>query len=948
MLKLILYILIELIPVLSHAELSYLDLKGIDALVDHPGVSPVHGYIALKSHLENRRFLGNYGPKNDQHGCLEHAPRIHSLFIEKQDCPQDYNSEWLQRLFPSQDGANFVANQVESDPVSHLTPDVIGEVLARVAQVKDDEWNSDLKMSHLEMDLTHILYRGTNPKSYEGWLKDLKKEKGKVETERNRLQKLVNKPTCTPEDQLELDLRKSHLRQIEAILERAASAESSLLPRKESSAAALVSSEGAADKKAVGKKDDFMQLAALLVRALKESRVSSSSAALGDYPRYLPEQALLALMIKKSNIKADLLDYFQGFGRGLSSGATAEASHAVMVGGGAERGSGETASSVTGSGRFSPDPVFARIVSFLHTPEGYPAFLADRWKTGEGGDYRPDKITADPAQAAQEMATHPERLVFYSMQEKMSKPIPPILSYSTAQDKTAHVSYPDCGETSLRNFFNIVLYHPETQKFNAESLTQLKAKNPNLNFSPGIQGFYQTHSDPANAASKDVHDDWSEVVSRHGGVSYLKGPGAIPQCEINAGVDNMMKVVDGLIFSGNPQLAATADRASRLDLLCRSLSQEGKLITWSVAGVGAGAASKAQLNSNNVDVMIHFKINGEPTFAWEFKKGHFAVQDLTGSKASWKNRLGEALARSPTPASRAALPLFAGANTFESLEKRISEAAGRYDLQLRENLIYALPLANNEGKLEGFRRVVSSPGMQARQLKPLADRLRRKLPEATDNHTKQQIYAALADANNPYDGDTIHLLEKPAAVFTRVSHHDLVRKIGSESARKMGRSWSRKVFGYPVIIGEPLLDEQGAELKLGYDQALEACIRLNPPDKQAIVRAALKRRSAALSAFKNAYPHPADFHEKLAQIHRENRIPGVFLMDGDEWRVIGLDFGHRENQYLPQILPKLLSGNFWASDAGGESHELFYGGSGYTNPWFGGDGTLVRCSTSAW
>ena len=76
-----------------------------------------------------------------------------------------------------------MANQVESDSGSHLTLEVIGEILARVAQVQDDEWSNDLKMSHLELDLTHILYRGMNPKSYEGWLKELIKEKGSTQTE---------------------------------------------------------------------------------------------------------------------------------------------------------------------------------------------------------------------------------------------------------------------------------------------------------------------------------------------------------------------------------------------------------------------------------------------------------------------------------------------------------------------------------------------------------------------------------------------------------------------------------------------------------------------------------------------------------------------------------------------------------------------------------------------
>ncbi len=68
--------------------------------------------------LENRRFLGNYGSKKDGYGCMEGVSAIHAKLVENRDCPQDSTSEWLQRLFPSQDGVNFVANQVGSDPIS--------------------------------------------------------------------------------------------------------------------------------------------------------------------------------------------------------------------------------------------------------------------------------------------------------------------------------------------------------------------------------------------------------------------------------------------------------------------------------------------------------------------------------------------------------------------------------------------------------------------------------------------------------------------------------------------------------------------------------------------------------------------------------------------------------------------------------------------------------------
>ncbi len=43
----------------SWAEMSFRDLKGVDEWVDHPGASPLYGFTALKTTLENRRLYGN-------------------------------------------------------------------------------------------------------------------------------------------------------------------------------------------------------------------------------------------------------------------------------------------------------------------------------------------------------------------------------------------------------------------------------------------------------------------------------------------------------------------------------------------------------------------------------------------------------------------------------------------------------------------------------------------------------------------------------------------------------------------------------------------------------------------------------------------------------------------------------------------------------------------------
>src|SRR5689334_4308757 len=88
---------------LAEAKMSYLDYKGVSELIlpeFQAQISPISGGILLATDtLKNRRFNGNYGPRTSGHSCMN-GTRISQLLEEKQDCPHDYTSEWIQRLFP--------------------------------------------------------------------------------------------------------------------------------------------------------------------------------------------------------------------------------------------------------------------------------------------------------------------------------------------------------------------------------------------------------------------------------------------------------------------------------------------------------------------------------------------------------------------------------------------------------------------------------------------------------------------------------------------------------------------------------------------------------------------------------------------------------------------------------------------------------------------------------
>ncbi len=267
-----------LTPIVCLADISHYDLKGVHDLVsqEYEHLSPVHGFRLLQTReLENRRFYGNYGPTVSGKCGSVSGTQIVDHLIKNHDCPQDSMSELIQRLFPSQDGVNFVANQISSDIVSHLDPETIGQILGRISKT------NVAQDTHLKEDLERILFQGLNPKKFYEW------EKSEIERQLKG---------CKKEAQNEL---KDKLVSIEEVLKTFQIG---------SASASGTEGESVRETKAIGRSKDFKEFADILVRALQESKK-------GDYPPHLVEQTLLAFFWKKGNGKEDFVHLLEGLHR---------------------------------------------------------------------------------------------------------------------------------------------------------------------------------------------------------------------------------------------------------------------------------------------------------------------------------------------------------------------------------------------------------------------------------------------------------------------------------------------------------------------------------------------------------------------------------------------------------------------------------------------------------
>lgn len=133
-----------------------------------------------------------------------------------------------------------------------------------------------------------------------------------------------------------------------------------------------------------------------------------------------------------------------------------------------------------------------------------------------------------------------EELLFaYHGYDLYGNPLPPIIYMTSGVKTICTETFADCGETSLRNFFNALLYNPTAitpEKFDAALLEKLKARS-------SLIEFYKKYKSTENIALKESHNEWGTVVSGLPQVNYGRAGG----CEINAGVANMLKVIGNLI-----------------------------------------------------------------------------------------------------------------------------------------------------------------------------------------------------------------------------------------------------------------------------------------------------------------------------------------------------------------------------------------------------------------
>jgi hypothetical protein len=197
--------------------------------------------------------------------------------------------------------------------------------------------------------------------------------------------------------------------------------------------------------------------------------------------------------------------------------------------------------------------------------------------------------------------------------------------------------FPDCGETSLRNFFLAMLW-TGGKSLDSRLITDLETRltpeakvvalgPAQVRFGQLIQ-FFKDHPDLAAQGTQECRNKWAAIVSdvNMGANDPLPVPyRTAGACNLAGyGVEAMLNLVAHLLPDPvlnapwpEPGPARSAAIAGKLDRLCALFPRGGARLDWETDGGKRIAGPYTPLTFTN---------GTEPLFSWDFKEGHY---DLT-------------------------------------------------------------------------------------------------------------------------------------------------------------------------------------------------------------------------------------------------------------------------------------------------------------------------------
>ena len=564
------------------AEIPFTEIKGLYTVVNpkYNYLSPLNGFNWWKTkHIENMYRFGT---------------------------ESDATIKLIQDIFYLQgDDVTFDVTTLNKKPAKHFTAATIGKILALLLPISRTEPVSEDTEKELAIKLKSIISDDIN------FEKLVSKQQKKVEELRekfeilNEAKKIDTEKKKLTENMEELN---NELRKLEKekgvdktkrkeIVEKLAMGKKQITDLNAVSKKLIENDEYKKAQKDIDKENlqqkSLDNLVSYIIDSIKETIEGQNQ----KYITYATDFLFLACLWKKADSKSEFLEYFRQF----------------------------------------PNEYRIVIENLLSDKQIQENWLKNNYSLSDYDQLKKEYLQIDLT--PEFISNNYEDLSFYGLGSKaLGKFFPPIIS-SIGDAKFKYngkiYEFNDCGETSLRNFFDILIYNRENKKLDVSILTNLETEK-NLKLNSGLIEFYSKpgHDTISNLEVRSYYDDWTYVVSNLPNVSYHKDA----VCEINPGITNLLRVLNNLIF-GNDEKFEKIRKSEKLDILVEKLSRKEFKINWRVKN-----DEKKTVNDKDTKITLIFTINEKIEFEWEFLHNHFVIK--AKEVGSDKKDLSEILATS--------------------------------------------------------------------------------------------------------------------------------------------------------------------------------------------------------------------------------------------------------------------------------------------------------------